>query len=381
MLSATRSSGDDDPASSAAPIVVWRRMAASSSGVRAPGLRRISSGTPILPTSCSRLACSMRLGLGRRQAEPPARACRTAGSCARGARRCRSSRCSAARLRRSQRPRAASRRSSMRALRDLALQLGAVGRAPGGAGGPRARSRARTSPACRARAPTSGADDRHDEAVLERELRRRARRAPRRASAARDRERRPRDEAQQRHGETEQRDRDERDPAGGASRSGLPCMAVQIAFAWTSAPAMVSSPLVGGRVAVLQARSGRAHRRRPSRAAARGGTRPATTSANDTVGIVPGRRGSRSRVAGVERRRGQRRAGGAPGRDDGDAVQPLDARRVVADDVAAIGREVRRGGAAVDLGQQLVAAEDARAALVVARARREVAPPARPIAS
>ena len=64
-------------------------------------------------------------------------------------------------------------------------------------------------------------------------------------------------------------------------------MAVQIAFAWTSGPAMVSSPLVA--VGWRSCRLGAVEPITTTfpRSCARG-TRPATRSANDTVGNVPG---------------------------------------------------------------------------------------------
>ena len=75
--------------------------------------------------------------------------------------------------------------------------------------------------------------------------------------------------------------------AGEALRSGSPCRAVQIAFAWTSAPAISSRPPTG---VVCTSRSVGAEaptttmRSRNTRA----GTSPLTTSEKETVLIVPG---------------------------------------------------------------------------------------------
>ena len=47
-----------------APVSGWLRMTTHSSSVSGPGLERIRSGTPILPTSCSRQPKTELLGLG-----------------------------------------------------------------------------------------------------------------------------------------------------------------------------------------------------------------------------------------------------------------------------------------------------------------------------
>ena len=74
---------------------------------------------------------------------------------------------------------------------------------------------------------------------------------------------------------------------GGAERSGRPWSAVQIAFAWTSAPAMSCSPPTGvewtsrsvGAVPPTTTILPRSFE---------SGTLPSRTSENETVGIVPG---------------------------------------------------------------------------------------------
>ena len=60
ITSAICSSGDGEPVRISAPIDVWVSIASRSSGVKRPGLSRIASGIPILPTSCSTLACWSR---------------------------------------------------------------------------------------------------------------------------------------------------------------------------------------------------------------------------------------------------------------------------------------------------------------------------------
>ena len=249
---------------------------------------------------------------------------RTAGSCARGARRCR---------RRAARRRGARRRttsswvwrSSAVRSRDRALQLALVGRAPAaparlervaGDDGPQRAERER-----RRAAPTTATTT----PCVERELRAPARRSPPASSAPAIVSAGRATQAQQRHGERQQRRSRAARAQGGASRSGLPCM---------RGPDRVGLDL-GARHRLVAARRGRVHgpagsarssrRRRPCRAAARGGTRPATRSANDTVGNVPGPpRKSIHASPPSNADAGSVAAGGTPGGDDRDAVQPLD---------------------------------------------------------
>ena len=107
----------------------------------------------------------------------------------------------------------------------------------------------------------------------------------------------------------------------GAERSGRPCSAVQIAFAWTSAPGISSSPPTGvewtsrsvGAVAPTTTMWSRIMS---------AGTRPLTTSANETVGIVPG--GPRKSIQALPSRKPSA-SGGCPCSrsvgDHGDAVE------------------------------------------------------------
>ena len=146
----------------------------------------------------------------------------------------------------------------------------------------------------------------------------------------------------------------------GICRSGLPCSAVQIALAWISAPGICRSP--GADVGWTSCSAGAVAPTTtilPRSSAAP--TRPSSTSANEYVGIVPvGPRKSISALPRLHRR-------AEPLADErGDRLQAGVLARVAADHAARIGRERAGGGAgAAGLGELLVAAEHAGAALVV----------------
>ena len=158
---------------------------------------------------------------------------------------------------------------------------------------------------------------------------------------------------------------------GGAERSGRSFSAVQIAFAWTSAPAISSSPPTGVEctsrsVGAVPPTITMRPRMRSS------ATRPSITSENETVGIVPG--GPRKSIQALPSRNPDgsgRAAGEALGGGDGDALEAGRGAREARDRAARVVLEVRGGGQRVDAAQVLVAAEHVRAALAVALARRE----------
>ena len=161
------------------------------------------------------------------------------------------------------------------------------------------------------------------------------------------------------------------------SRSGLSCIAVQIALAWISGPDIRLEPLVG-----VGWRSCRVGAEAPittilprTDAGSKRSRFLATRSANERVSkragtaaeVDPG-----PPVGEALRRRAVRVQ--ALGRHDGDRRQPARGGLVAADDPALLGRQVGGGGPGVDGREHLVAAEHLRLALGVARARRQHGP-------
>ena len=116
--------------------------------------------------------------------------------------------------------------------------------------------------------------------------RRRARR--RRAPATSGRPRRRRGAGSAAPGRARARTTNRTSSQRGTSRSGKPCSAVQIALAWISGPDISFEPLVGRRMHVLLRRRGGADDDDLAAHGARGRTCASRTSANDSVGNVPG---------------------------------------------------------------------------------------------